>query len=81
MFCRSFFEILEFAQMTISDCSALLYQSPKLISLLSQPESVIHPKPLHDKSSKITCAPSKDSTQTWHMPSLIGVCAVCMKKH
>ena len=38
-------------------------------------------EPLHDKTNKMTCAPSKDSDQPGHAPSLIKVFAVCMKKH
>ena len=38
-------------------------------------------EPAHDKTNKITCAPSKDSDQPGHPPSLIRVFAVCLKKH
>ena len=34
----------------------------------------------HDKTYKIACAPSEDSDQPGHPPSLIRVFAVCMKK-
>ena len=34
----------------------------------------------HDKTSKMACAPSDDSDQPRHPPSLIRVFAVCMKK-
>ena len=34
----------------------------------------------HDKTNKLTCAPSKDSDQPGHPPSLIRVFAVRMKK-
>ena len=34
-------------------------------------------EPPHDKTN---CAPSEDSDQPWHPPSLIRVFAVCMKK-
>ena len=37
-------------------------------------------EPPHDKNNKLTCAPSKDSDQPGHPPSLIRVFAVCMKK-
>ena len=37
-------------------------------------------KPPHDKSSKIVCAPSEDSDQPGHPPSLIRVFTVRMKK-
>ena len=35
----------------------------------------------HDKTKKMTCAPSRDSDQPGHMPSLIKVFAVRMKKY
>ena len=35
----------------------------------------------HDKTNKMTCAPSNDSDQPVHAPSLIRVFAVRMKKH
>ena len=34
----------------------------------------------HDKTNKMACAPSKDSDQPGHLPSLIRVFAVRMKK-
>ena len=34
----------------------------------------------HDKTNKMTCAPSEDLDQPGHPPSLIRVFAVCMKK-
>ena len=34
----------------------------------------------HDKTNKMACAPSEDSDQPWHPPSLIRVFAVRMKK-
>ena len=34
----------------------------------------------HDKTNKIACAPSEDSGQPGHLPSLIRVFAVHMKK-
>ena len=34
----------------------------------------------HDKTNKMICAPSEDSDQPGHLPSLIRVFAVCMKK-
>ena len=37
-------------------------------------------EPQHDKTNKMTCAPSEDSDQPGHRPSLIGVFAVRMKK-
>ena len=36
-------------------------------------------EPQHDKTNKMTCAPSEDSDQPGHPPSLIRVFAVCMK--
>ena len=36
--------------------------------------------PPHDKTYKMACAPSEDSDQPGHPPSLIRVFAVCMKK-
>ena len=38
-------------------------------------------EPLHDKPQKIICAPSEDSDQPRHPPSLIRVFAVRIKKH
>ena len=37
-------------------------------------------EPLHDKTNKMACAPSEDSDQPGHLPSLIRVFAVRMKK-
>ena len=37
-------------------------------------------EPPHDKTNKMVCAPSKDSDQPGHLPSLIRVFAVRMKK-
>ena len=37
-------------------------------------------EPPHDKTNKMACAPSEDSDQPGHPPSLIRVFAVCMKK-
>ena len=37
-------------------------------------------KPPHNKTTKMSCALSKDSDQPGHPPSLIRVFAVCMKK-
>ena len=37
-------------------------------------------EPLHDKTNKMACAPSEDSDQPGHLPSLIRVFAVHMKK-
>ena len=35
----------------------------------------------HDKTNKMACAPSEDSDQPGHSPSLINVFTVSMKKH
>ena len=35
----------------------------------------------HDKTNEMTCAPSEDSDQPGHLPSLIKAFAVSMKKH
>ena len=37
-------------------------------------------EPPHDETNKMACAPSEDTDQTWHPPSLIRVFAVHMKK-
>ena len=37
-------------------------------------------EPAHDKTNKMACGPSKDSDQPGHLPNLIRVFAVCMKK-
>ena len=37
-------------------------------------------EPPHDKTNKMTYAPSEDSYQSGHPPSLIRVFAVCMRK-
>ena len=37
-------------------------------------------EPHRDKTNKMACAPSEDSDQPGHLPSLIRVFAVCMKK-
>ena len=34
----------------------------------------------HDETNKMTCAPSEDSDQPGHLPSLIRVFAVCIKR-
>ena len=38
-------------------------------------------EPPHDKTNKLICAPSEDSSQSGHPPSLTRVVAVRMKKH
>ena len=42
--------------------------------------STIIKEPQHDKTNKNDCTPSEDSDQPGHLPSLIRVFAVCMKK-
>ena len=37
-------------------------------------------EPPHDKTNKMACAPNEDSDQPGHLPSLIRVFAVRMKK-
>ena len=37
-------------------------------------------EPPHDKTKKMACVPSEDSDQPWHLPNLIRVFAVGMKK-
>ena len=37
-------------------------------------------EPAHDKYYRMACAPSEDFNQPWHLPSLIRVFAVRMKK-
>ena len=43
-------------------------------------ESLTLNEPVHDKTNKMTCAPSKDSDQPGHPPSLIRDFAVRVKK-
>ena len=38
-------------------------------------------EPRHDKTNKIICAPSEDSDQPGHPPSLIRVCAIRLKQN
>ena len=45
------------------------------------PRSVSQNEPPHDKTNKTTCAPSEDSDQAGHPPSLIRVFAVLMSNH
>ena len=46
-----------------------------------EPCLVVLTEPQHDKANKMTCAPSEDSDQPEHPPSLIRDFAVRMKKH
>ena len=43
-------------------------------------ECVLRIEPPHDKTNKMACAPSEDLDQPGHLPSLIRVFAVRMKK-
>ena len=56
----------------------LVIISISLWSLNISFESIIEPP--HDKTNKMACAPSEDSDQPGHPPSLIRVLAVRMKK-
>ena len=48
---------------------------------INSPASTQGPnEPPHDKTNKMACAPSEDSDQPGHPPSLIRVFAVRMKK-
>ena len=51
-----------------------------LIPLLSSEIYTTPFEPPHDKTNNMACAPSEDSDQSGHSPSLIRVFAVCMKK-
>ena len=54
-------------------CTAFhAYESWTVAAVLNEPP--------HDKTNKVACAPSEDSDQPWHPPSLIRVFAVRMKK-
>ena len=48
----------------------------KIAALLWHQEEEKKNEPPHDKTNKMTCAPSKDSDQPRHMPNLIRVLAV-----
>ena len=43
-------------------------------------QSIVSFEPPHDKTNKMACAPSKDSDQPGHLPSLIRVFTVHLKK-
>ena len=65
-------------QETISDLSSVHTQPLKrvrdvapFVKLLQVPF-----EPCHEKTNKLTCAPSKDSDQPGHPPSLIRIFAV-----
>ena len=48
-----------------------------LISSLDYDKVILY-EPAHDKTNKMTCAPSEDSDQPGHPPSLIRVFAMCL---
>ena len=56
-------------------------EEPDMTAALSEASSSSLYEPHHDKTNKMTCAPSKDSDQTGNPPILIRVFAVRMKKH
>ena len=60
-----------------------LDQPLKLLYFFTNMNEVLYCKPFepeHDRTNKMTCAPSEASDQPEHLPSLIRVFAVCMKK-
>ena len=69
----------------MTNCSTE-YQAPRTEYFLNWPGSLTiledqsRFEPLHDKTNKMTRAPSEDSDQPWHPPSLIRVFAVRMMK-
>ena len=68
------------ADLTELHTESLLKDSGRLL-LLDEIRSFLIRKyePVHDKANKMICAPSKDSDQPGHLPSLIRLFAV--KKH
>ena len=48
----------------------------KVKSMIMRSLVWVYTKPPHDKTNKVTCAPSKDSDQPGHPPSLIRVFTV-----
>ena len=48
--------------------------------VLVQSKEMVRYEPPHNKTNKMACAPSEDSDQPGHLPSLIRVFAVRMKK-
>ena len=52
------------------------YLEGKQVQAFSQKAQMLAYEPSHDKSNKLACAPSKDSDQPGHPPSLIRVFAV-----
>ena len=58
--------------------NARLFTDDSLIYLkVNEP---VKKEPPHDKTNKVACAPSEDSDQSGHPPSLIRVFAIRMKK-
>ena len=51
------------------------------IDCTPRPRLLPRTEPPHDKTNKMACAPSEDSDQPRHLPSLIRVFAVRMMKH
>ena len=51
-----------------------------LLALNPRPQLPTTTEPAHDKTYKMACAPSEDSDQPGHPPSLIRVFAIRMKK-
>ena len=65
---------------TVSDLPSLKVTSVVMkqkLRFLQFPEKI---EPHHDKTKKVACAPSEDSDQPGHPPSLIRVFAVRVKK-
>ena len=52
-----------------------LFVLPKSLFCLKKTKEII--APLYDKTNKMSCAPSEDSDQPWHPPSLIRAFALC----
>ena len=64
-----------------SSCNTHVRGIPNSYFLLTCTFSrLTHYKPVHYKTDKMACAPSEDSDQPGHPPSLIRVFAVCLKK-
>ena len=58
--------------------NVFLYSRNKILKIRVGP--IMSNEPPHDKTNKMVCAPSEDSDQPGHPPSLIRVFAVRMKK-
>ena len=69
--------LLRFILTKISKCSRSAVQWNEGIICFTE----LKFEPQLNKTNKMTCAPSKDTDQPGHPPSLIRVFAVCMKKH